>query len=678
MANGKNKLDKITIPKVENVRILDKYSNNHSVGTLYLTVPHLIFTERNGKKKIWVLCTHISSIEKLPLTTTGSPLCIKCKHFFIVTFIIPKERDCHNIYQTLSKLSCPVNLEDLYCFYYQPTDDTLPQHAGWNFFNLQSEFQRQGLPNEEWSLSYINTNYELCDTYPKYLYVPSTSSSGTLIGSAKFRSRGRLPVLTYLHSNKAAICRCSQPLSGFSARCPDDEHMMSNILCTNPNSKYMYVVDTRPRINAFANKAAGKGYENENFYDNIKFHFFGIENIHVMRTSLNKLIELQRTTSMSSFLSGLESSGWLKHIRSILEAAWFIARAVSSGVSVVVHCSDGWDRTAQVCSLSALLLDPFYRTIQGFQALIEKDWLSFGHKFSNRCSHISCDSKELAPIFTQFIDATYQLLQQYPHKFQFNEFFLLTLHDHVHSCQYGTFIGNSEKERQMLRVSERTYSLWGDMANNMHEYMNPLFKCSRLNDDSSNVLQPKLAAQSIILWRGMYFRFENGIHPRETYEDCLLTIHDHISCLEDHVKLLVKRVGALNSTLNMNNVQNKGAQGKHKYDNKYTKDPLSEAIIENTANNHEEKNKNKIQISRLEHELKTVALDWKPARSMEECSCATTFDAFNKKHHCWSCGEVQCTRCMGAHTVLPGHLSQRAVPTCKSCSQNSSIQSTSP
>lgn len=76
---------------------------------------------------------------------------------------------------------------------------------------------------------------------------------------------------------------------------------------------------------------------------------------------------VQRSTSMSAFLSGLESSGWLKHIRSILETAWFIARAVANGVSVVVHCSDGWDRTAQVCSLAALLLDPFYRTIQGFQ-----------------------------------------------------------------------------------------------------------------------------------------------------------------------------------------------------------------------------------------------------------------------------------------------------------------------
>jgi len=45
------------------------------------------------------------------------------------------------------------------------------------------------------------------------------------------------------------------------------------------------------QINAMANRAAGKGYENENFYENIKFQFIGIENIHTMRSSLQKLLE---------------------------------------------------------------------------------------------------------------------------------------------------------------------------------------------------------------------------------------------------------------------------------------------------------------------------------------------------------------------------------------------------
>lgn len=67
--------------------------------------------------------------------------------------------------------------------------------------------------------------------------------------------------------------------------------MLEAIRKTNPNAGYMYVVDTRPRINAMANRAAGKGYENEAFYENTKFYFLGIENIHVMRTSLQKMIE---------------------------------------------------------------------------------------------------------------------------------------------------------------------------------------------------------------------------------------------------------------------------------------------------------------------------------------------------------------------------------------------------
>jgi myotubularin-related protein 6/7/8 len=85
-------------------------------------------------------------------------------------------------------------------------------------------------------------------------------------------------------------------LAGFSARCVEDETLLYCILKANANASFMYVVDTRPKINAMANRAAGKGYENKNFYENIQFLFMPIENIHVVRNSLAKLNDSELTT----------------------------------------------------------------------------------------------------------------------------------------------------------------------------------------------------------------------------------------------------------------------------------------------------------------------------------------------------------------------------------------------
>lgn len=104
---------------------------------------------------------HIANVEKLPLTTTGSPLLIRCKTFLSVTFVIPKERDCHNIYVTLQQLSQPGNVDDLYCFTYCTNIEGFPKTTGWNFFDLQSEYQRMGVPNDHWCLTTLNKDYEV-------------------------------------------------------------------------------------------------------------------------------------------------------------------------------------------------------------------------------------------------------------------------------------------------------------------------------------------------------------------------------------------------------------------------------------------------------------------------------------------------------------------------------------
>lgn len=55
----------------------------------------------------------------------------------------------------------------------------------------------------------------------------------------------------------------------------------------------------------------------------------------------------------------------------VLGGAVQVAQAVGKNeFSVLVHCSDGWDRTAQLTALAMIMLDPYYRTIKGFEVCV--------------------------------------------------------------------------------------------------------------------------------------------------------------------------------------------------------------------------------------------------------------------------------------------------------------------
>ncbi|KAJ8385812.1 hypothetical protein AAFF_G00181680 [Aldrovandia affinis] len=520
-------MEHIRTPKVEQVKLLDRFSNKWSTGDLHLTATHLIFVENTsaGAQEIWILHHHIASVEKLSLTTSGCPLLIQCRNFRVVHFVVPRERDCHDIYSSLLRLLRPASYDELYAFSYNPKQNDQQREEGWQTIDLAAEYERMGVPCDQWQLTDVNRDYKVCETYPRDLYVPITASKPIIVGSSKFRSKGRFPVLTYFYQEKkAAVCRCSQPLSGFSARCLEDEHMLQAISKANHNSRFVYVMDTRPKLNALANRAAGKGYENEDNYSNIRFKFLGIENIHVMRASLQKLLEVvgTRSLSVSEYLLGLESCGWLRHIKAIVDAAIFLTKAVTvEGASVLVHCSDGWDRT-QVCSLGALLMDPYYRTIKGLMVLIEKDWISFGHKFADRCDQLDGDPKEVSPVFTQFLECVWQLTEQFPQAFQFSEWFLIQIHEHVHSCQFGNFLGNSQCQREELQLKKKTYSLWSFLLDEQQNYVNPLYNPSLA--ESQPILQPSTLPCLFKFWRNMYHQFDRTMHPRQSILKNILTL----------------------------------------------------------------------------------------------------------------------------------------------------------
>lgn len=68
-----------------------------------------------------------------------------------------------------------------------------------------------------WKISKINEQYEVCDSYPAVWAVPAQATDEDLRAVAAFRSRGRIPVLSWIHpESQATITRCSQPLVGVS------------------------------------------------------------------------------------------------------------------------------------------------------------------------------------------------------------------------------------------------------------------------------------------------------------------------------------------------------------------------------------------------------------------------------------------------------------------------------
>ncbi|XP_033081972.1 myotubularin-related protein 7 [Trachypithecus francoisi] len=565
-------MEHIRTPKVENVRLVDRVSpKKAALGTLYLTATHVIFVENSPdtRKETWILHSQISTIEKQATTATGCPLLIRCKNFQIIQLIIPQERDCHDVYISLIRLARPVKYEELYCFSFNPMLDKEEREQGWVLIDLSEEYKRMGLPNHYWQLSDVNRDYRVCDSYPTELYVPKSATAHIIVGSSKFRSRRRFPVLSYYYKdNHASICRSSQPLSGFSARCLEDEQMLQAIRKANPGSDFVYVVDTRPKLNAMANRAAGKGYENEDNYSNIKFQFIGIENIHVMRNSLQKMLEVceLKSPSMSDFLWGLENSGWLRHIKAIMDAGIFIAKAVSEeGASVLVHCSDGWDRTAQVCSVASLLLDPHYRTLKGFMVLIEKDWISFGHKFNHRYGNLDGDPKEISPVIDQFIECVWQLMEQFPCAFEFNERFLIHIQHHIYSCQFGNFLCNSQKERRELKIQERTYSLWAHLWKNRADYLNPLFRADHSQTQGTFHLPTAPCNFMYKFWSGMYNRFEKGMQPRQSVTDYLIAVKEETQQLEEELEALEERLEKIQKVqLNCTKVKSKQSEpSKH-------------------------------------------------------------------------------------------------------------------
>ncbi|PHH84183.1 hypothetical protein CDD83_2344 [Cordyceps sp. RAO-2017] len=636
------------------------YGGQTTQGTLRLTDFHMVFcapVNRTGAvnsdsssstktRERW-LTFHMLCYCALRPTPSASRLApsirIRCRDFTFVTFNFVENEAAREAFDFIRARTCRLGtVEKLFAFNHKPFESEMRLN-GWELYDPKAEFRRQGisekLADKGWRITHINKDYTFCDTYPAVLAVPSKISDNVLKYAREFRSRNRIPVLSYIHPiNNCTITRSSQPLAGitrktnvqdeklvaasFSAWMPggSDEPSPSSsqseafngsslleselseteryedelisrsaaIYDEKTGEQLVYgrqqtnmIVDARPTINAMVNQVQGMGSENMDKYPFARKSFLSIENIHVMRNSLNKVIEALKDADISPLPPNkelLNQSGWLRHIHSVLDGSAIIARRIGIKHShVLIHCSDGWDRTSQLSALAQIMLDPYYRTLEGFIVLVEKDWLSFGHMFRLRSGHLNHEDwftvqkdafagsrvhpgetdgrndafqnvlsgarrffnqsrddadlstiseaapgtvvddettipKMVSPVFHQFLDCTYQLLRQNKNRFEFNERFLRRLLYHLYSCQYGTFLYNSERQRRDARARERTSSVWDYFLCRRAEFINSEYD-SIINDRErgrERIMLPNL--NEIRWWHQLYGRTDGEMN----------------------------------------------------------------------------------------------------------------------------------------------------------------------
>lgn len=182
----------------------------------------------------------------------------------------------------------------------------------------------------------------------------------------------RIPAVVWRHRGTGAvIARSSQPEVGWLGwRSSEDERLLAAFAAACQQDRggkpaKLLIVDARSYTSAVTNRARGGGCECAQYYPHADIQFMSLPNIHHVRRSFQQMRALAgEPAEQPNWHSSLERTLWPQCVCGAARAAAVVARAVLAGRPVLVHCSDGWDRTPQLVAAAQVMLDPYYRTLE--------------------------------------------------------------------------------------------------------------------------------------------------------------------------------------------------------------------------------------------------------------------------------------------------------------------------
>ncbi|KAL7715510.1 Myotubularin phosphatase domain-containing protein [Entamoeba marina] len=422
------------------------------------------------------------------------------------------------------RLLFPRKMSETYAF---RTSGTTTTESEWRALSFDKEFSRLGLVPSNGFQIIDNTHGQVSPTYPP---IVATADGIDITSILSFRSKGRIPAVSWRGFSNQTLSRSAQPLPGAlgRARCEADESLLQQFVnITKSVTKKLFIFDARPPLNAQANRLQGGGIESSTYYPFCEFQYLSIENIHEVRNAYYKMVRAILTISHHSYdyRNAIESSKWYQFIHTIMVGAVAIVNKLRDGNSVLVHCSDGWDRTSQLTSLAMIILDPYYRTIEGLLVLIEKEWITFGHKFSQRSGlgvkydidllpltqmlfrevrprelpKYEIGDSETSPIYGQWIECVEILRKQHPDAFEYNGELLIFLLDSLYECQFANYL---EYPNVCSSNISNLSSMVPYVYNHRTSFTNSQFKAV------ANEISVSLNPLQYKLWKEYYTRFK--------------------------------------------------------------------------------------------------------------------------------------------------------------------------
>lgn len=371
-----------------------------------------------------------------------------------------------------------------------------------NIYNIRREAERLDICGlGEWRI----TDQCACKDYPTKVFLPRLLiEQGKLNHWSSFYRNNCYPLLMWrCYKTRNLLMRSSNTMHGRGdkdSRCIIDEDIIRYI-CNESSFSRKLTIFTESKTAICSNGCS----KSPLFYPNCQVVVW--DNLpsvlSTQQSSMKLYMALQKGDDIQ-YLKNIEDTGYLQEISILLDYSLCVVAVLNKSSSLVLlSIGSGVERAAQMSSLVQLLLDPYYRTLDGFQVLIQKEWCSISFPFKKRNLIDFSEEEELSPLFLQFLDCVWQLMQQYPLTFEYSEQLLELFAEHSYSGRFGTFLNEPENN-----ISS-TLSIWPYIRLLASSNSGTLLNYNYDKHQNTGILRPRAGIPHLDIW-SWYTRFSTN------------------------------------------------------------------------------------------------------------------------------------------------------------------------